>query len=308
MQPEPPPESHDPGDDASITSPDEPSVDREPVPESTAPAMPAGHVMIPFARPVSDQLRRVVTLQYAPPGSPVASVLVLPDISERRALLEILAVMAATFAGGICFPAALGILLRTDDPRSISIPSTAGVGATALAVCLALLWERGLSVRTIGWTFRHFWLNIAIGVGGYLASRIALIVLAVGLYLLSPSSIEQGDAQTREALNSVFPDMSPAVVVLFMTFVVIWEEVAFRGFLLTRLQVVLRRWWLTVPVGALLFGMGHVWQGPMAAMMTAVLGVVLGVLFAWRKSLVPGMVLHLINNLLAIWLLKSVYG
>ena len=94
-------------------------------------------------------------------------------------------------------------------------------------------------------------------------------------------------------------------MIALMTFVAIWEEIAFRGFMLTRLQSIFRRWWLTIPIGAVLFGFGHGYQGPLAIVQTMLLGIVMGVLFWWRKSLVPGIVFHLLNNVMAFLMLKS---
>lgn len=86
------------------------------------------------------------------------------------------------------------------------------------------------------------------------------------------------------------------------------EEVVFRGAILRRLLTIraLRRPWVAIGVSALLFAVVHfnVAQGVNALLM----GLLLGWLY-WRTgSIVPGLVLHCMNNLSAIALCRLLPG
>ncbi|MEP0844001.1 MAG: CPBP family intramembrane metalloprotease [Phycisphaerae bacterium] len=262
------------------------------MPAGTAPdGRPLGRGPIRYARPVGWVAAR-------------SSAVELPEISRRRVLLDIL-LMAVAYLAGLAALFPVMLLWRPADDRWLTVVQTLSSGATVLIVCLTLMRLERQGLGGLLRASRHFWLDVVIGVGGYFAVLLVMTLFLIALVLLAPAFLES-KMESAETIKSVFPDMTLPVAVLFMGFVALWEEVAFRGFLLTRLQVALKRWWLSVPAGALLFGLGHVWQGPVAAVQTVLLGLVLGLLFLWRRNLVPCVVLHAINNTLALLLLRYV--
>ena len=108
--------------------------------------------------------------------------------------------------------------------------------------------------------------------------------------------------ELKKALEDMFKDM-PDFLTAFMLFAFIpavCEEVAFRGFILTGLE---RR---HVPrtailMSAILFGFMHVFVSLFQQLFNAtLLGLVLGLLAVRSRSLIPGIVFHVINNGLAV--------
>lgn len=252
---------------------------------------------IPFARPVlADAHDLAMTLAYARRISP-------REIPRWLALLESVAPLLAAIIGAIA-AAPITAVWRPDDERWFTIVGTIAGGLFALMICTIMLRLEGRGLHSIGWTRRDFGLNVLIGLSAYVCTAIVLLFLAVLLSILFPQILEQ-ENEAAQAIEKTFPSMPFGGMVLFMVFVAIWEEFAFRGFMLTRLQMVFRRWWLTLIVGAVLFGTGHFYQGPLAVGQTILLGLVLGMLFLWRRSLVPGIVFHLANNVVAFLLLNS---
>jgi len=87
-----------------------------------------------------------------------------------------------------------------------------------------------------------------------------------------------------------------AVILPLAIFVGIWEELAFRGFLLGRVRAALpQRPWrdgAAVAVTAVLFSLGHGYQGPLGLLQTGMVGLVLGALTVWRGSLWPAVIAH----------------
>ena len=90
--------------------------------------------------------------------------------------------------------------------------------------------------------------------------------------------------------------MSPPFLVLLSAWVAVFEETLFRGYLLTRIHAMVRHWPATVFLGALVFALPHFYEGVPAMVMILALGVVMGALFVWRRSLVPVVVLHFFFN------------
>jgi len=88
-----------------------------------------------------------------------------------------------------------------------------------------------------------------------------------------------------------------------------FEEIAFRGFLIPRLRVLLGHWPAAVLASAALFGLGHVYQGTLAIFQTAALGAFFGFVFILRFRLPSIMLAHAafntVNYALMLWLQQS---
>ena len=81
------------------------------------------------------------------------------------------------------------------------------------------------------------------------------------------------------------------------------EELVYRGYLQRQFLALTSCVSVAVLVQAVLFGIAHWYQGVKMMIVIAVLGVLLGILAHWRKSLRPGMIAHAwgdIVNLIAI--------
>jgi membrane protease YdiL (CAAX protease family) len=165
---------------------------------------------------------------------------------------------------------------------------------------LVYLWamarRRGASLAAeIGWTSRSLWPNVAYGIAGY-AVATPLMLLAA---LLAPQLFRHAPAPS----NPVIPDMVNAsgfwVTALLSGLASlaapVVEELLFRGVFFQAAKLRLGPWPAIVLTG-LVFGLIHP-VGVVEKLAIAVLGGV----FAWmaetRKSLVPSMTAHCLNNL-----------
>ena len=70
------------------------------------------------------------------------------------------------------------------------------------------------------------------------------------------------------------------------------EELLYRGFMVGLLGTILGSPWYGVLAGAIVFGIGHAYQGRKGVLLTGLSGLILGALFVGSGSLVPGQVLH----------------
>lgn len=89
----------------------------------------------------------------------------------------------------------------------------------------------------------------------------------------------------------------------------ITEEVVFRGFLITALNLAGGGWVLSTVISSALFGYAHGYQGPAGILRGGILGLLLALPFLATGSLLPSMVGHAALDLIAgIWLADRLVG
>jgi hypothetical protein len=105
-------------------------------------------------------------------------------------------------------------------------------------------------------------------------------------------------AMSLEGMKHVAQTIGPQSMwelLLFMGVAVtagICEEIMFRGYLQQQLIYWTRSTVIGVVLSAVIFAFGHLYQGAFLASQVGLLGLMLGILAAWRKSLRPGMIAH----------------
>jgi uncharacterized protein len=255
---------------------------------------------VPMARPVlAAQAGEHVTVAYAPA---VAG----PMLSRRRAVAELLALIPAAIVGSVIAWAVLTYLIQPAgdafDERWYNVGTSLIVGLTMMVAVVLMVRLGGGGAASIGWTSRRLVLDAWIGLAVFVMSVFLAALLAATLFTLNPDLLDH-EPKAPQVIRETFPPLSFGAVVAVMMFVAIWEEVVFRGFMLTRLYALLRRWWLVLPVGAVLFGVPHLYQGVLAVTVIIVLALIMGTLFIWRRSLVAPIVFHLANNVVVMLIL-----
>ena len=85
----------------------------------------------------------------------------------------------------------------------------------------------------------------------------------------------------------------------------ICEETGFRGYVLTKLNLFLNNWYLTVAISSLCFGLGHFYQGMGGIILTGTYGLLFCLLFIWRKSLIPGIFAHSLQDIIALFAMSK---
>ena len=77
------------------------------------------------------------------------------------------------------------------------------------------------------------------------------------------------------------------------------EEIAFRGYFQRQFGALTGSSWAAVCLQAVLFGVGHGYQGGQAMAKIALFGVLFGALAIWRGSLRPGIMAHALGDMLS---------
>ena len=179
------------------------------------------------------------------------------------------------------------------DPVSQIYIPTIAIEWLIFGVVFLVLKRGKESLSDVGFSGFN-WANLGIGLGFLLVANVILLGLAQVLeffHLAVPEEI--GFILPRTSTERLF------WVILSIT-AGICEETGFRGYVLTKLNLFLNNWCLTVALSSLCFGLGHFYQGIGGVILTGTYGLMFCLLFIWRKSLVPGIIAHSLQDLTAI--------
>jgi membrane protease YdiL (CAAX protease family) len=78
----------------------------------------------------------------------------------------------------------------------------------------------------------------------------------------------------------------------------ICEELVYRGYLQRQLWSLTKSLPFAVLLQAVIFGAGHIYQGWRPALVTAIYGLVFGVVAALRRSIIPGAIAHAVLDIM----------
>jgi membrane protease YdiL (CAAX protease family) len=83
------------------------------------------------------------------------------------------------------------------------------------------------------------------------------------------------------------------------------EELAFRGYLQKQFQAITGSAWMAVLIQAIVFGIGHLYEGVGAVARITLFGVLFGLFALWRKSLRPGMIAHAWSDIFGVIIFRG---
>jgi hypothetical protein len=82
----------------------------------------------------------------------------------------------------------------------------------------------------------------------------------------------------------------------------ICEEIVYRGYLQRQFLALSRNFVIAILAQALIFGIGHAYQGAKQVVVITVLGLLFALLASWRKSLRPGIISHAWADIFSGWI------
>lgn len=203
-------------------------------------------------------------------------------------------------------------VVRTLAPH-LPVPERYQVVLHVFVVGLLMLGVAALrspTPRRVLWGLSHLhpWRELLIGIAFtvvlYLVATAALAPLA----LLSAKHVEAAAESKKAALQTLAQvPMAPAILVAI--FAGVYEEIVFRGFLLSRIQSALLRVGsavagrIAIVASAIVFALGHAYQGPVGMVQSLVVGVLLGFLRLRRGTLFAPIGSHVFIDVLGFALL-----
>jgi membrane protease YdiL (CAAX protease family) len=166
-----------------------------------------------------------------------------------------------------------------------------------VAVMLLILRRHGLSAGDVGERLGNVPRT-------FIVTSTLLLILAVvsGIILwrlrrAQPAALLAAVGRLRSVMPTSGVEMAAFAVVCLTAGVC--EELLYRGWLVNILRAATGSTWVAVVVGAIVFGIGHAYQGVQGILRTAFVGLQLAILFVALGSLIPGQVLHVGVDLLA---------
>lgn len=261
--------------------------------------------LIPVARPVT-----WMDSSGFPPPPPVPP-FHLSGLSRREVMLDLvifICLFAAIALGGEVIMATYFHnqldLLHSDEEKLSSAVSKAALfpailwrTAVAIVAIVAITHKRGLSMPSIGLSFRQIWLNILLGLGLFVMIFVAVIVFALLINVFFPRLNEEFEENAQLIMNAV-PRASTAGFVLISIAIGIYEELIFRGFLMPRLRRATGSWIVAVLITTVVFAILHLQdQAPAALLAITALSLAFSAITILRHSIIPAIIAHALFDL-----------
>lgn len=143
-------------------------------------------------------------------------------------------------------------------------------------------------------TIEAFLTDVLIAIGFFFANLALRAIALVAMMAMNHAFKQMSMEGVKNVAEKIGPQ-SAMETLLFMGVAVtagICEEILFRGYLQQQLGIWTRSTAMGVVLSAVLFCAGHAYQGWLLAVQVGILGLMLGILAAWRKSLRPGILAH----------------
>jgi membrane protease YdiL (CAAX protease family) len=181
------------------------------------------------------------------------------------------------------------------------IAATAVRGALLIALLLVLLRADGQSAASIGLARAGLSSELLAGFVMIFATITLQIVLAIPLAL---GLLEKEGARRTAALGTLANQGSILEFALAAIVAAAFEEIAFRGFLTPRLRALVGSWVWAALLMSIVFGLGHIYEGPLAVLQTACLGAWFAGLMLLRRRLEGPIVAHAAFNTIMLILVR----
>lgn len=184
------------------------------------------------------------------------------------------------------------VLDRSTLVKKCVIPSLVLRGIISVCIIWLLLRYRRQSAASVGVARRGFWMNVLIGAGATGVVYAIILPASVAAAMFWPEMMNEMEKNAR-GLMEILPRLSPLPSMGVAMTIGIYEELIFRGFLMTRLRLITGSWALSVVLSTAIFVSLHAAdQVPIALMLIGLLSIVFSLVTVWRKSIIPAIVGH----------------
>jgi membrane protease YdiL (CAAX protease family) len=158
------------------------------------------------------------------------------------------------------------------------------------------LWRNGEPIRHLGWTSKNVWKDIGIGIGLFFPFYFGTSLLEEGLQSVGFS------APATPLPSYLTAEDIPQILLAFLlvSVVAVAEEIIFRGYLILRFKTLSKSTVAAVVLAAFIFSLGHGYEGSAGVITVGVIGALFGIIYLWRRSLVPTLVMHFLLDFIGI--------
>jgi len=165
-----------------------------------------------------------------------------------------------------------------------------------VALILFFLWRNGEPFTRVGWTRRNFFGEMLLGVllfipAFIITTAVEFLLRVAGLSAPSPSS---------QSFLAPHGSLQMALAILLVVVVAIAEETIFRGYLILRFENLLPSAGNAILLSSFIFALGHGYEGGVGLVTVGIMGVILALVYVWRRSLVAPATMHFLQDFLVI--------
>lgn len=192
--------------------------------------------------------------------------------------------------------------------QAMLLPALSLRALGAMTIIAILARRRGLTARSVGLTWSDAPLNIAIGLAVLVFVYALIAVTMLFLWFLWPEVVGEMQENARRIMELV-PNLRPVEFVPVAALIGVYEELVFRGFLMTRLRRATGGWTVAVILSTAVFTSLHAFEQTRSALViVAILSLVFSLVTIWRRSIVPAVVAHALFDLSQLLLLHLQAG
>ncbi|MCL5281222.1 MAG: CPBP family intramembrane metalloprotease [Planctomycetes bacterium] len=165
-----------------------------------------------------------------------------------------------------------------------------------VSLILFLAWRDREPVSRLGLNSRNLDGNILLGFVLYVPF---LIVIGLVTQVLTALGLSQ-PSEPGPSYFHVGGHWELALAVVLVIVVAISEETIFRGYLIRRLHTATGSLAGAVLLSSIFFALGHGYEGSLGVITVGVMGLIFSLIYLWRKSLVVPIILHFLQDFIAI--------
>jgi len=172
-----------------------------------------------------------------------------------------------------------------------------------LSLILFFVWRNAEGLRSLGLRAAHGIRELLLGILLYIPFTFIVRLLTYGLQLAGVSL-----PQKPPAFLIPRTPADTLLAIVFLVVVAVTEETLFRGYLLLRFKQLLKNTPAAVVLSALVFSMGHGYQGAGGVIAVGTMGILFAVIYLWRQSLLAVMMIHFLQDFMAMIIGPAVMG
>ncbi|MCH8966118.1 MAG: CPBP family intramembrane metalloprotease [Planctomycetes bacterium] len=271
--------------------PDPPPTELPIRPESTNGAIPIARPVIVADAAATRPRQHAILLLDAPRKAAFVDIgLLIFLVMAFEIVAQVLAwALLAIAAGGT--PQALG-LDEAAFGRMLTMPILAFRAVGVTLVVGVILRNRKQTALSVGVDGSGWVANCLLGVATTGLAYGLIVVWQMGVWFLWPELVDQMN-ENAYRLIELIPKRHPLILGCVAMVVALYEELFFRGFLMTRLRRLTHSWTLAILISTAVFTAAHAFDQTLAALgPIAILSLVFSVVTVWRRSLIPAVVGH----------------
>lgn len=168
-----------------------------------------------------------------------------------------------------------------------------------VSLILFFSWRNGERLELIGWSLKNVRKDAVLGIWLFIPFFFGAGLLEKGLRMV-------GFSAPATPLPSLIAEKTAPEFLLAAVMVVVValaEETIFRGYLILRFRNITANTAATALLSAVIFSLGHGYEGSAGVVTVGVMGLVFSLIYLWRQSLVAPVVMHFLQDFIGIVLL-----